>query len=1094
MSTYPQGVTSFIPDYQPYQPDFNFAANILQLKQSQYDSNWSKLNNLYGQLLNAPLTHDDSKIKRDNTFKRIDFDLKRITGLDLSLDQNVNQATQLFKPFYEDSNLMKDMALTKNASFEKSLGEGKRISTDKAISDEYWQGGIDLIDYRLQEFKNTPYDQLTSFGDIKYIPFVNADKMAQEMAIKLKYKVKTTTPQGDWIVTEQNGNQIIAPLKSIFYGAIGKDPKVRAFYGAEAYLKRKNYIEENKNNPEYKGNPELAEKKYLDDELKSMSRQSQLSLNNLENQKKVNDNIISKLEKSIANGNGNSDVEASLVSYQEANDQITALLEQNKDDLQMLNGNLTNTLGITGGSKVSRTDIDQLRSRVDNVKASTLLQNVLDKSVYDYAFMNYEKTYDPNPFAVQRQKYQYDSSLVSQRLQGQSALINQRIQGQKEVAKYKYDLGMDAAIKEAKLKSKAYKLNSEGELVEDPDLFNARSDASFMSSTDGTDPDKLLKMDDQIKTSDASNNKKLFVAALEELSAEGVLSQEDLTAILSDPNAKYSNEMMDKLAKQFQFGESAEENERRSALYNSGVYETSLEKQMKIEPTAAEKNQQVITSLKGELKKILPETLTRLNKRLITVIEKKRNIPEIKNSANIKQLIISSQELENYATYEAAATKNRIALAKEKVQRLQALGHVYAEFKFDENGYERSFSDWKATVAKYNPEAMTMDNGASWGEFWNYVAAGGGAGATAGLFGGPLAPLTSTAGFFGGMAAAAIGYGAKAGLTSVWNSFSDDPGLELAGVYNGFGANQSPESEYNAMLDSEIDLIADGQFNTNPLPLWNSVDNTSGTGKYTSGGTRVSIEPGVMSPSMDYYIETSQFLNKLDMSKENSPAYVSVEGISADAEKLDITKWNAIYNDFKKQVYQDDSKLGRFDLIGAGLAAGDSDKGAINFKFGEEYMKKWKPDADGEGSILTQTEYDNFLKNGVSIVTDFKAMSGLTIFKNLYKSQEQIVIDAAGKNGKTYTSPLYKGIEYNVKNDPYNEGMVTVTTTYPQYMGPGKAYEQKQLVTSLSAQGNNLKMNREKFFNGDPNSENIDAEKIEQSNYNNEKTYGKGIK
>ena len=58
MAQYPQGVNTFIPDYQPYEPDLNFTANVLQLKQTQYDQNWNRLNSMYGQLLNAPLTHD----------------------------------------------------------------------------------------------------------------------------------------------------------------------------------------------------------------------------------------------------------------------------------------------------------------------------------------------------------------------------------------------------------------------------------------------------------------------------------------------------------------------------------------------------------------------------------------------------------------------------------------------------------------------------------------------------------------------------------------------------------------------------------------------------------------------------------------------------------------------------------------------------------------------------------------------------------------------------------------------------------------------------------------------------------------------------
>ena len=58
MATYLQGVTDYIPEFQPFQPDLNFYANLLQTKQTQYDTNWNQLNNLYGQLYGADLTHD----------------------------------------------------------------------------------------------------------------------------------------------------------------------------------------------------------------------------------------------------------------------------------------------------------------------------------------------------------------------------------------------------------------------------------------------------------------------------------------------------------------------------------------------------------------------------------------------------------------------------------------------------------------------------------------------------------------------------------------------------------------------------------------------------------------------------------------------------------------------------------------------------------------------------------------------------------------------------------------------------------------------------------------------------------------------------
>jgi hypothetical protein len=44
MATYLQGVTDYIPQFQPFQPDLNFYGNVMQTKQTQYDTNWKALN------------------------------------------------------------------------------------------------------------------------------------------------------------------------------------------------------------------------------------------------------------------------------------------------------------------------------------------------------------------------------------------------------------------------------------------------------------------------------------------------------------------------------------------------------------------------------------------------------------------------------------------------------------------------------------------------------------------------------------------------------------------------------------------------------------------------------------------------------------------------------------------------------------------------------------------------------------------------------------------------------------------------------------------------------------------------------------------
>ena len=52
MATYIAGVTDYIPQIQPFQPDLNFYANVMQTRQSRYDAAKTQINNLYGSASN----------------------------------------------------------------------------------------------------------------------------------------------------------------------------------------------------------------------------------------------------------------------------------------------------------------------------------------------------------------------------------------------------------------------------------------------------------------------------------------------------------------------------------------------------------------------------------------------------------------------------------------------------------------------------------------------------------------------------------------------------------------------------------------------------------------------------------------------------------------------------------------------------------------------------------------------------------------------------------------------------------------------------------------------------------------------------------
>jgi hypothetical protein len=1090
MAQYPQGVTSFIPDYQAYQPDFNFTANVLQLKQTQYDQNWNKLNNIYGQLLNAPLTHEESIKRRDNTLNRINFDLQRITGLDLSLEQNVQQAVQLFRPLYEDQNLMKDMVFTKNAGFEKALGEGKRISVDEKVNKEYWEGGLRAIDYKIQEFKETPYDQLTSFGDVQYTPYVNVEKIAQEMATKLNYKIKRTSPQGNWMVTEQNGEPLIPILQAEFYSAIGKDPKVKEFYNTQAYLDRKNWIMSNKDNPEFNGSAEAAESKYLNGALTMLQRQTELTKSTLLNEQKTNKTMIDKLEESIKNGTDTESTAGSLEKYREANRQIELMLAQNESDQSLITDNINKTLTTTGGSKLDFNDLNQMRSRVDAVMASTYLQGDLDEAAKRLAYLNYEQDYEANPFAVQRQKYLYDSSL-----------IKQRANAQKEVAYFKYLLEEEKQQEKEKLSSGLYEKDPKtGKVKMKPELAEVQAVIDILGKTGQVDPKKLTTSVGEMYKNDAESAKTQIISVLSELQKEGVISNNDIINVLSDKN--YSGFNMKPLLEYIKKTKNVTKGEidpkMRDMILREGQYTTSLEKEMAIDENdvgTEEATAKLLSAAQGSLDDLSPEAITRMSKRMLDLIQKKKSLSSIKNNSTISEFIDNAHVLDDYSQYRKAYFNNKKQIATEIKNRLKAEGFNYAEFLF-KDGYDfvATPEEFQANVRKWMPDHVLNDDGGSWGGFWNTTMSGGLIGS--GIAGTPTAGVLSAPGFVVGAGIGAASYALTAGAEALWNLFSGG-GPDNVELYNGntdrFGSTYTVGEEYQAMMDEYDNMVQNSLLKTPSMVLHHKIGSRdlsgyesfansdfgqwlglqeAGTGLYTANGAGITIDPGVRSPTYDQFLEIKKALNSVNLNDTSGKdGYVSFTGVNTPLDQAgDIATnkeiFNAIYSDFIPKVSKKGEGLGRFQVQTSPFGGESVDNGAVVFRLPEDYLKKWKPDSKGEKlEGLTDEIYNDILTNGITVVTNAEKLQNVTMYKNSFKTAEQIRIETAGPEGVTYKDPRYPNYDVNFKIDPINPNTYTITQKFEQYDPNLKKMVQMENVKHLSNMGTNIKDFRSKFFN-----------------------------
>lgn len=400
MATYLQGVTDYIPEFQPFQPDLNFYGNVLQTKQTQYDSNWKAINNIYGQYFYADLTRENNIEKKDELMKQIDFNLKRVSGLDLSLDQNVQQATQVFKPFYNDEFLMKDMAWTKNYSSARQRGLALKNSKDKEDQGMYWDAGIRYMDYMREDFKKVSDEESLDFGNVTYTPYVNSMKEFQKLA--KDYGDITTehmSDDGRYLIREKNGQVLVAPLTSLFEASVANDPRMADVYRVQAIVNRKDYVASTRDS-EFKGDEGAAERAYLNQQNKTIQEYVRRKKDQATEKVTVTNNNIADGNTAVQTGNDNPMTFDYLAQLQKAQG-IYQTVESRADDIETQVSNGSSTMTTSGYTPDDQIDIESLRSKVDVGTAAILMDQDIIESANLFAYSGHETKMTADQFALE---------------------------------------------------------------------------------------------------------------------------------------------------------------------------------------------------------------------------------------------------------------------------------------------------------------------------------------------------------------------------------------------------------------------------------------------------------------------------------------------------------------------------------------------------------------------------------------------------------------------------------------------------------------------------------------------------------------------
>jgi hypothetical protein len=423
MATYLPGVTDIFPEFQPFTPNFDFYNQALQIKHAQYQQGYKKLSGLYNTLLNSPMTRDENLQRRDKYFKDIEGEIKKISGLDLSLPQNVSAAGEIFKPFYEDQDIKTDMYVTKTARDSMTAHEILKncVGADCGQA-RAWDEGYKEINYRLQEFKNASTEEARSFGKIGYTPYVRyADEVLKFMKDN-KVTIKQEERGGRYNITTTNGPLLEGPLYNMIKTLYEDNSNVKDMYKTKAYVERKDF---SFNKAQEFGSPEAAEQEYLKQKLESVSGVLGTQLNEVQEQL----DVYTEQRNNLLGKNSLNKKQQEQLQQLEA---AIPLLEKSRDSLSSAQSNY---------SDVNDVDIKTLRSRVDAVVGNVLFDNDIKGMAKDFSKIGYEQTFeeDKYTYAAYTNSLDLNTALVTARykdkLELESYVQKKKIDFEYEIAK-----------------------------------------------------------------------------------------------------------------------------------------------------------------------------------------------------------------------------------------------------------------------------------------------------------------------------------------------------------------------------------------------------------------------------------------------------------------------------------------------------------------------------------------------------------------------------------------------------------------------------------------------------------------------------------
>ena len=424
MATYVPGVETYLPDIKPFTPDYKFLSAVLDVRTDKYNANWKATNDLYNKVVYADLSRKDTKEQRNQYINQIAPSLEKISGMDLSMVQNVESAKAVFAPFFEDDLIVSDIMHTTN--YRKEMDYANRLidSPNQKQREKYSQDGVKGLQYHMEDFINANPNKAMKMGLPKFVEDADLFELAQETlsAIKPPLKMKVDhygiNPDGsvntDWIITEQNGNLVTGPALQYIQKALLDDPRVIRHYQNQAFVRGRDFAAEGMANGMFTTKEE-GQAAWASETINRITQQ--------------NEYYIKKDIKALAQAE---DINVRWDNYKETNgivpgsDDEKAMLEQ-RSSYEATKAALDAKVNIKKTANAPIKDFEGTLNKAYNLLMQNNISKDMQAAAQAYGARDMEYTMRVNEYAKQQKQFQFEMSKVE--TQHQNAINLAYIQG-----------------------------------------------------------------------------------------------------------------------------------------------------------------------------------------------------------------------------------------------------------------------------------------------------------------------------------------------------------------------------------------------------------------------------------------------------------------------------------------------------------------------------------------------------------------------------------------------------------------------------------------------------------------------------------------